>query len=625
MAWQPIDFQGIIDLDGKIVRQLEQFLQEKDNDLAYRILNLIPLSLDQEAPGSFISIPTPSLKLSEAVEEFSKKARLFNRTQKIKAPIHLSADVIVKDVNSHLCEFVEILESCVVELFQQIRQVSIDRWHVSIFYVVNEAKNLLIHCIENFIWTIHRLEKPLRQYCEKIDQKSKNGWLRWFSFHRNFLDPSLLKNLYQSEKFLKIQYEAFQRHYQEYMALSIAIEDNLQKMKAFPVLALLNMEEQNLYIDIFRLLKMIELDRRSKDGVAADAVRALMQLASIDHVIILLDDYYHELEDAFFNSSLEWKSLKRERENFKKTLQKLQGKIQDYQRELKNLTEMMSRYRTFILKNDSNPYIRSRWGFTERIVAQEPIHAKKLLDLAYEAEELNGYYSLLNQSLMRDPLVQQQLEDEIHQEIERILHKMRQPLISQSMMHKHAEKLLEQIKACDEMGSPNMSTIDYVEEILSRALRKDWRYHVLHKFPLFHQLYRSHQGLVQSFEDPAHAFRLERFQLLFKRIEEWVGKEDVYSHIQEIELDTNDMKTYLQDFLAAVQRVVKEKFLNPFLDETIQKLRRQLLEYRYLFGQFFLKTAGIQLRNQFLFVDHYFESVENLLNELKASGSGKSE
>jgi hypothetical protein len=93
--------------------------------------------------------------------------------------------------------------------------------------------------------------------------------------------------------------------------------------------------------------------------------------------------------------------------------------------------------------------------------------------------------------------------------------------------------------------------------------------------------------------------------------------------VHEIELDMNDMKTYLQDFLATIQRATRDKSQDPFLDETIHKLHHQLLEYRYLFGQFFLSimsrnSDGMQLRNQFLFVDQYFESVENLLQNLKA-------
>lgn len=623
MSWQPIDFQGIIDLDHKIVEQLAQFLQEKENRLAHQILNSIP------APSTDSSIVSPSpaleapIKLSEAVEGFSKRARLSTKSEINTHHVGAHSQEVVKDVNTLLWEFTEVLEGCAIELFQQIRQVPIDRWHLSISHVVQSIKNTLIHYIDDLIWIIRRLEKPLKEYCQKLHMKRDKSWFNWLSSGESYLDRNLLTNLHQTEKFLKDQYNDFHQRYIEYMRLSAQVEESLEKMKNYPILALLDLADQNLYIDIFRLLKAIELNPYPKKEVAKDTARALKQLTSIENVFRSLRIYYRELKDAFFNSSLEWKSLNHEGENFQNTLERLQGKIQEYQQELRALMHTMSAYRAFILKNDSNPYVRSRWGFSEWIVGPEPAKAKKLTHMIYSAKELDEYFSRFSESLARDPLTQQKIESNAHQEIDTLLHEMGQPLISRSMMQNRSERLLEQLRLCDEIGSPHLSTIYYVEDVLSKVMRQDWKYHVLHEFPLFHQIYHIHQGLVEHFDDPTHAFRLERFRLLFDQIKEWVEKEDIYSHVHEIGLDMNDMKTYLQDFLAIVQRAVREKSHDPFFDETVHKLRQQLLDYRYLFGQFFLfimskSLDGMQLRNQFLFVDQYFESVENLLNEFNA-------
>jgi hypothetical protein len=251
---------------------------------------------------------------------------------------------------------------------------------------------------------------------------------------------------------------------------------------------------------------MIELNPRPKGEVAVDTARALKHLTSMDNILRVLRIYYREIKDAFFNSSLEWKALDQEAENFREALQRLQGKVRDYQQELKVLMHTMSRYRTFMLKNDPNPYVRSRWGFTEWIVGPEPAKAKKMLNMIYLAGELDNYFTQFTESLARDPLIQQNIEYEAHQEIDKLLHEMGQPLASRTMMRNRAERLLEQLRACDEMGSPHMSTIYYVEDVLSKALREDWKYHVLHELPLFHQIYRLHQGLIEYYEDPAHAF-----------------------------------------------------------------------------------------------------------------------
>lgn len=619
-----IDFKGIIELDHKIVEQLEQFLHEKENRLAHQLTTII------EAPPleTFTPIlPAGSfLKLSEAVESLTKTVRLFDANHFEKQNLSDHAIHVVKEVNEALWEYTEVLESCVVELFQQIRQVPIDRWHISISQVVKDIKDILSHHLEDFIWVIRRLEKPLKEYCLKCQSKS-NKWFNWV-FGETYLDPNLLKNLQETEKFLKTHYEAFEKLYNECMLLGTRVEEDLEKMKSLPILALLDIHDQNLYIDVFRLLKMQEVNLRPKKELAIETTNALKRLASVDNIIHLFHTYFRGLRDAFFNSSFEWKSFNQEKENFKEALQSLQNKLHVYQQELRQLIHTMSRYRFFILKNDLNPYSRSRWGFTEWIVGPEPAKAKKLLGMIYSAEELDADFTQFTTSLSRDPISQQRVESLAYQEIEKYLHEMGQPLISRSMMHNRIERLLHQLKACDEIGSPHMSTVYYFEDVLSKAMREDWKYHVLHEFSLFHKIYRLHLGMAKRFEDPAHAFRLDRFNLLFKQIEEWIDKEDIYSHVQEIELDMNDMKTYLQDFLASIQRAVKEKSHDPFLDETIHKFRQQLLEYRYIFGEFFSyitakNQEGLQLRNQFLFVDQYFESVEMFLNELKLSWEGK--
>lgn len=627
MGWRPIDFQGIIDLDPRIIEHLEQFLKEKENRLAYKILNLIPSSLTSPSDLS-LPVSEAPVKLSEAVEQFSKKVRLFVKSNSKHQSVNIPVRPLIEELNSILWEFTEVLKGCVVELFQQVPQVPIDRWHLSISYVIHSIKDILIHYIEDLMWAIQRLEKPLKEYSQKFDLHHKAHWWDWVIFKKKYLDRNLMRNLYQTEKFLKKQCEIFYRQHHEYMAWSVKIEEDLQKMKTYSVLALLEISDQNLYVDVFRLLKMIELNHRSKKGVAVEIARSLKYLTSIDHILHVLRVYYRELKDAFFNSSLEWKSLNHEGENFQEALKRLQDKVVNYQQELRELMQTMSRYRTFMLKSGSNPYARSRWGFTEWTVGPEPAKAKKVLNMIYSAEELDSYFTHFIKSLTRTPLVQHSLEHEARQNIDRLLHEVGQPLVSYSMMQNRTQHLLEQLEICDEIGSPTMSTVYYVEDILAKVMREDWKYHVLHEFPLFHRIYHLHQGLIEYFEDPSHSFRIERFYLLFDQIKDWIDKGDVYSHVREIELDMNDMKTYLQDFLAAIQRAAKDKSHDPFLDETIYKLRHQLLEYRYIFGEFFSDILskspdGRQLRKQFLFIDQYFESMENLLHELKASWEGK--
>lgn len=628
MNWHPIDFQGIVGLDYSVVDQIERYLQEKETRLAHQTLNSLPETLaESQAPTLPIS-PGVHLKLSDAVEGLTKKIRALGATAfKQAADSQDTAARVIKDLNASLWEFTEVLEGCVIELFQQIKQVNLDKWHVSLAKVVHLIKEILLHRIEDLIWVVRRLEGLLSEYRQKMGATSQ-GWRSWVGSKPKQIDPNILVHLNQSEQYLKSQYTAFYGYYQNYVRLNTQVEDYFERMKSYPILAIMSTEDQNLYVDIFRLLKLWELNSNPKGTLALETRRSIKHLCSIDGALDIFRVYYYELRDAFFNSSLELKTIAEQFQDKIERTQRLQTKVKDYHHELQHLVATISKYREFVLQTDTNPYVRSRWGFTERTVAPEPAKVRDLLHLIYAAEGLIAWYETFLNSLTGDPLQQERKENQAHEEIDRLLHEMGQPLISRSMMHNRAGVLLGYISECEEIGSPHFSTIEYIQDVFSKAMRADWKYHVLHEFPVFHDLYQIHKGLQKPIKDPAHAFRVDRFHQLFEKIEEWVNREDIYSHVHEIEIDMSDMKTYLQDFLAMIQRSARDKSSDPFLDETIDNFRQQLLDYRYIFGQFFFHIMhknldGQQLRNQFLFVDQYFESIENLLNDLKVKWEGK--
>jgi hypothetical protein len=613
MEKKAIDFQGIVDLDRKVVEQLEQYLQSKENYVAQQILHLIPHHIEKDYPHLLDS--EKKMGLLEATERFSKKVK-----NKIEFPEQYRT--IQKKINDLIWNYTEVLEGCVTELFQQVREVSIDRWHISISYVVQHVKDLLFRRMEELGKVIHKLESLLEDCFHKFQSQSER-WRNWL-FKEKTIDPNITKNLQKAEKSLITHFGNFTQQYNEYMYSSLSVEEDLQQMKNYPILAILTMPDQNLYIDLYRLLRILELEPHAKKGIKSEIVKSLKQLSSIDNIITILRVYLREMRESLFSSSLEWKSLDRNGENYFESQERLVNKVKNFEVELAHYLHTVSRYRLFILENDPNPYVRSRWGFTEWIVGPEPARGKKLLQLVYAGQELQQYFKQFAESLTKDLITVGVNEYQAHQRIDGLLHEMTQPFISKAMMKSRVEKMLQELKGCNEIGSPTFTSIYATEEILSRAMRLDWKYQVLIGFPEFHEIYHLHHGITEYFSDPSHSFRLDRFQELFSQIQKWVKNDNVTEHIEEIELDMNDMKTILQDFLATVQRAVREKSMDPFLDETTRKYQQQLLEYRYAFSQFFANiykrsSHGTQLRNQFIFVDQYFESVESLLNELKQS------
>ncbi len=192
------------------------------------------------------------------------------------------------------------------------------------------------------------------------------------------------------------------------------------------------------------------------------------------------------------------------------------------------------------------------------------------------------------------------------------------------MMEVRSRQFVEHLQSLDELASSDPLVVENVTKFLSRALRADWKYNMLFDIPEFHLLYSIHQGILGPDSDRAHVTRMGEFRILTERLFKWIKEKKLIRHHHDVELDINDIKESLQDMLAYVQRTAKDPVL--FNKENaasiIQDISKKLLEYRYLFNHFFHQLRGIEsdeklLRKQFLFVDHYFESIENRLIEMR--------
>lgn len=619
MDKQPIDFQKIINLDLQFIDQIEKYLQEKETQLTYQILTLFSFNLSKDSIPS-LPLEGVQLKLGEAAEELSKKVRAFLKTK--EELISLSDQKKeVKKLNYLLEEFIEILEGCAVELFQQVKKIPLDRWHLSIYPVVSEVKDILAHYVENLNWIIRRLESLLSQYFKKKEKTSANSWKSWPFFENKIIDQQLLKKLHQIEIYLKNGYKDFDQNYHVYRQMSLEIEKDLKQMENYPILALLDSSEQNLYTDLFRLLKMFELTTYSNKTLLEETAFSLKKLASAEHLTQFFSFYFTEVEQAFFNCSLEWKSLKAEESFFQEACERLIKKIEHYQLELQQLYYSISYYQNFLFTIEARVSFRLSWNLVRKQEKQKSLEEKNSIKLKSKVEKLIAYFSKLKDSLKIDPLIKRKQEQESRQVIDQILQEKAFSLASKNVIQKKFKSLLNQIKIYDEVGHPHLGSIAYIGEVLSQAMRKDWKYHVLHELPLFKELYSLHLGLTKFFDDPSHTHRLKHFLLLFNQIEEWEKKGTAYSHVCEVETDIHDIKTHLQDFLASIQRAARNQIADRLLDEETYKLSQQLMQYRYLFGNFIHSITKKDqhrqiLRHDFLFIDQYFESAENLLSEI---------
>lgn len=621
MSWRPIDFEGMIQLGDKVVEQLELYLAEKEARLAREVILLIePQSLSADNP--FLPISSIFIRLSEAVESFTKRVRGRKASEKSSAKESISLDpsVTVFQLNSLLWELTEVLEGAVVELFQQVEQISIEKWGQNFAHVVNQIKELLSHRIEDLIWIVRRLKEPIQEFSK--DSFSRDSlWqkiLHWDFSSGCSIDSDLLKNLKQCQKYLLDQYEAFEKRYRDLQEIIQRVQPQLDKLQTFPCIVFLDSNDRSLYVQLYRLLSLLQENAYQKGVLARDTARSIKFLGSAETTFKMFKQYLKNIKELFFRCSHEEKRYDLKSASLAELLEQLKLKVDRSCEELSLLISTISQYRNFLLKNDPNPYARLRLGFSETRVAPETGQTQKFVNLIFTAEELAADYRRLSSMLVPEMLATVPHPYAVHLDLEKILHEMGQPLISREMMASRAHMFVELLRSCDEVCSPYEETISYVSEILSKGMREDWKYHVLHSLPHFHHLFRLHLGLVGEVADPSHAFRMEKFRHFIELSDSWLEKGELDSHLHEEELNIHDIKGYLQDFLGSVQRMIKERSGDPEFVDEVAKYRSQLLDYRYLFGQFFYRLMSgdvqwQQLRKQCLFVDQYFEAVDRAL------------
>lgn len=624
MSWKPIDFQGIVALDNPVVDLLAQYLEEKEAQLGYAILKAIPTP---HSTGSHPTLPPPSsgphLKLIDVIDYFSKRDFLSGNhgNQQISLEDWKSS---VRQINSALWQYIETLEGCVTELFQQLEQISLEQWHVRLSDVVGAIKEILLHKMEDLIWAIKRLENLLwkaRYACEN-PQSKRLLWLKFSSLWTPLLDKSLETHLNKNQELLRNLYQKFTKRHRGYLSLLEQVEKSLTKLAAYRVLTSLDSDVRKQFIDLYQLLKLWEMNRTAKALPEREFVIALRNALSVDKATNLFRSYHQSLKKTLFEKSLVFKKQADELIDDSVGRTFMQESLTSCQAEIRTLALTIANYREFLLRADPDPYVRTRLGFPDRIVGSEPAQTKPLLNLEYDVEALGELYEQLVLSLKKSARMPTEEMRRIDKEVQDAIHEMGQPLATHRTMRSWAEKVLDNLQQIDELGSFDNHAISYIGQVFAKILRVDWKYNVLHGIPLFHQLYAIHLGLVPPIEDRFHANRLKKFHRLLQQVEDWVKNNKTQPHQHDIELDINDIKGYLQDFLGYVQRALNEPEMN---EEKAGKLEteiaQELLEYRYLFGNFFYQLRqneleGQIIRRQFLFVDQYFESIQYKLYEL---------
>jgi hypothetical protein len=530
---------------------------------------------------------------------------------------------VVHPCNELFWSYVEILESSVTELFQQLTQIPLEKWNVELFQAVADIKVLLLRHIEDATWVLKRLDKLFWEY--KWSWELQNGeyfiWIKKIANHWNTqVDNELETNLEKSRKFLTFNFKKFANRYREYLKLKLEAEQSAEKFNHYPVYNYLEQDTRSQLRSTYLLVKIWQLNNTTK-GLPVDLLsRTLTNAIQFPSTYDNIKTYIKKLENAVIGQSRLLKSLPPEALLDENGISKNQELINSYKAEVRTLWVLISRYREFLLLTDPNPYVRTRWGFSEWTVGPEPVRSKQLMDFEFSTERLNRLIEKLLEAVGKGAHHTVKVSD-IKGDVQRWLHEMSQPLISKSMMRVNAERIVDTIQDFNELGSFEKEAVPFVGDTLSRALRADWKYHVLFDISAFNEIYRIHTEIVGEPHDRQHISRLNLFRKLIQQLNSWIQARTLNKHAYEIEQDMNDIKEGLQEFYAWVQKTFSREDLSGAAAVQLKReVAEMLLEYRYIFGQFFHDLRENEpeersIRNRFLFVDQYFESVDSKLQE----------
>lgn len=626
MSWQAIDFQRIVVLDQSLVQQLDHYLQDKEAELGQEIVASFPTGKEGIAPPLLEPSKLLRLKLSDAIEGFSKRIRAAMQRED-----ELVSEEVLHQLKAKIEEgflnYLEVLEGGVRELFLQVDQTGLEGWTSDLLMAIDFFKDLFYHHIEDSILILKRLENLLKEY-RKACRDKEGGFKVLKGIADPFvpvIDTSLVANLERLEKYLKSSHKKFSRYLIDYLQIEDHVNVSLKKLNNYQALDKLDDAHKSKYKRVYFYAKLGQMNVRPKPNFFQELMRALMHTVSVEYALEIFRDYIKALYSVHYHQS---RVLKKDKVRYLSEpggKDKIHEIVKGYRAEILSLGSTVARYRELLLKTDPNPYVRSKWGFTEGIVAPEPQQTKELLELEFEVENLKKLNEQIKAAIDKaeknegasgkipfDPATH------------KMLHEMGQPLTTYGMVKARAEKLLDHLMEINELGSTNPNSIDYTGEMLSKMLRADWKFHVLHEIPLYHEIIKNHFGIIGDSEERRHLNRMNKFTYVTKELELWVNRRETRKHEREIEFDVNDLKVYLQDFLGLVQRASQEEGEASVRRQKSYELSNLLLVYRNLFGEFFhhLENSSIEgrrLRQKLLFVDQYFESADQKLFEMKAS------
>lgn len=551
-------FRGIVSIDKEQVAQLRLFLEDRERVLAVGMVRAFGI---EQVPAT----------ISEAF-------RFIEGHITQKGPW----EGLIDTLNSLLWDYLNVLESASTELFHVVERLLLCDWTPEMWEAILAFTETLKGHQQRLRHAIDRLEDLLWEYRWVADVEAPSNWLvrKLARASQWLLDSDLGRNLYKAQRFLQARYSAFSDRYLDYARLKKGAEEAAKKVKEFRVFQSLSREARDSYLSTYQTLRVWEQDMQGKSVLLEDLARVMKRGESTESVLRYLQFYFGALREDLFETSLAIKHGL----NLAEVVERMRGAQKEHQQ----LERLVARLREFLLRTDPNPYVRSRWGFAEWVMGPEPEVSKRLRSLEFDLEAFDRVYERFLISLTRGGECTEPCASE---EIQRILHQMTQPMATKHAMQGYAEKLVSAMQRLDELGSVRMGVIKEMHEVLTKAMKADWRYVTLWGINEFHEIVTIHQQLSRQKQKPVRIGIESTLDSQMQQIVTWTHRGHVTKHRNEVDL----LVAEWIDFLASEAAVGR------------------LFELRYQLGRFYYDLLHAGSEGQV--VRDQFDKLDALLDE----------
>lgn len=604
MVWEPINFQRLADFDAKVAERFSGYLDEQERTL---VESLTLLCSDSTNNSVLLSSSFSLLKEAER-----NILQLFQEKKKRLEMQPLLFDAFLSEVENIFHQQLFFLDNCIKELFITTEAIPIEKQGKATVEVVESLKQLIDGYMNHLLVLIHSIDKVLG---EENDDKWRWHQLLLKKWRPRLLNHAIVDSLKKSEQFFTANYKKTFAQLEAYAFLKEKALEQREVWEQFSIFQGRDYEAQQCLKALYLTLKIFEINNEVKRVSDSELVAILKLDYSSNQLEAALKEYLQGLKAVLY----EWgRTFKREGNIFFTNLfgrPKIKEQLEAYRKELAGLMELLEKCYAFFSAGN-----------------QPPASLKNISELIKEAHQCDNNYGQMIRSLERaTPLAKGEAVEIVRDKVEKMVRAMSQPLASREIQSLCIDKLLIYIEQLEELSSFDQSVVDYIDWFFNITLRMDWKYHLLPQNPRFKTLYEIHHEFIKPSQDKAHIKRLGHFFEIIEEIEKWVAAKEEHQHIKEIEADIGELKGYLQGILAHLQREIRryeeQELPDQNSDEIISEARRQLLEYRYLFAQFFYRLqllgGDYLLRRQLLFIDDYFESVEMHLYSLQNSQKNK--